>query len=249
MDAFLISNNGFVNYSTEHGLTFGLWVSFCILVLYLGRNLWNPEQQQKYITILLIMAASTQIMKIVIKLWDGSFMITHDLPLHLCNMLPFVMILIMWQKNRYWWAFFFFWIVGGSSHSLFTTSLTESFPHYENIRYWLLHSILVMSALYGAIVYRFDLEKMDIIRSWIGINLLAVIIYPINVWIGSNYVYLNGKPPGTTFYDLLGPWPEYIIQLEFVVLIIFSLVYVIFKLIRNGLTSFSIKVVKRTQNS
>lgn len=228
MDAFFNTNGGFANYSQEHGLTFLFWLVFSLVVLYVGKNHWNENQKRRNITILLIIAASTQIMKVLIKAYDGTFDITKDLPLHLCNMLPFAMIFTMWFKKRGWWAFLFFWIVGGSSHSLFTTSLTESFPHYENIRYWVLHAILVMSAFYGSIVYGFSLEKKDIYRSWLGMNILAAIMYPFNVFIGSNYVYLNGKPPGTTFYDLLGPWPYYLISLEIIIPILFWIIYLLF---------------------
>lgn len=234
MESFLTSNGGFVNYTTEHFVTLGFWVLFSAVILFYGRYRWSEAEQKRNITVLLIIAASTQIMKIVIKNYDGSFDITKDLPLHLCNMLPFAMIWVMWQKNRKWWAFFFFWIVGGSSHSLVTTSLTESFPHHENIRYWVLHSILVMSAFYGSIVYGFRLEKRDILLSWAGINMLAAIIFPINLSLGSNYLYLNAKPPGTTFYDLLGPWPYYILSLEFAVLIVFTIVYLIFVQLSPG---------------
>lgn len=228
MDAFLISNGGFSNFSAEHIITFLFWLVFSLVVLYVGKNYWNEPQKRRNITILLGLAAATQIMKIFIRMYDGSFDATKDLPFHLCNMLPFAMLFAMWFKKRGWWALLFFWIVGGSSHSLFTTSLTESFPHYENIRYWVLHAILVMSAFYGSIVYGFSLEKKDIYRSWLGMNILAAIMYPFNVCIGSNYVYLNGKPPGTTFYDLLGPWPYYLISLEIIIPILFWLIYWLF---------------------
>jgi hypothetical integral membrane protein (TIGR02206 family) len=228
MESFFIPNGNFVNYTTEHYVTLTFWVLFSVVVLLYGRYKWSEEEQKRNITLLLIIAAGTQIMKIVIKNWDGSFDITKDLPLHLCNMLPFAMIWVMWQKNRKWWAFFFFWIVGGSSHSLVTTSLTESFPHHENIRYWVLHSILVMSAFYGSIVYGFRLEKKDIYRSWFGMNVLAAILFPVNVLLGSNYVYLNGKPPGKTFYDLLGPWPYYLITLEVIIPLLFWGIYILF---------------------
>lgn len=228
MDAFLLSNGGFTNYSTEHLITFVFWLLFSITVIYLGKNYWNEDQKRRNIIILLIIAASTQVMKVSIKLWDGSFDITKDLPLHLCNMLPFAMIVAMWLQKRSWWAFLFFWIVGGSSHSLVTTSLTESFPHFENIRYWVLHAILVMSAFYGSLVLGYRLEKKDIYRSWLGMNILAAIMFPLNVLLGSNYVYLNGKPPGKTFYDLIGPWPYYLISLEIIIPVLFWLIYLLF---------------------
>jgi len=41
-------------------------------------------------------------------------------------------------------------------------------------------------------------------------------------------MYLNGKPPGKTFYDLIGPWPDYIIVLEIVVWALFTLMLIPF---------------------
>jgi len=47
-------------------------------------------------------------------------------------------------------------------------------------------------------------------------------IYFANLIFGSNYMYLNAKPPGTTLYSILGPWPWYILSLEGVILVLFS---------------------------
>ncbi|MBK9149992.1 MAG: TIGR02206 family membrane protein [Saprospiraceae bacterium] len=113
----------------------------------------------------------------------------------------------------------------------FTPTLTESLPHYEAVRYWLVHAVIILGALYGLIVYRFDLTFMDALRSAIGLNLLAALIFPVNIWLNANYMYLNGKPPGQTFYDLLGPWPDYILVLEFVVIVFFGgILYLVRKL-------------------
>lgn len=226
-------NGNFFNYGFEHLLSFLLWIAFVIYVLYAGRYQWNLFQQKLYITILISFAAFTQLFKIVTKLNLGTFDITTDLPLHLCNIMPFFMPFIMWYKNRFLWAFFFFWIIGGTFQSLITTTLTESFPHFENIRYWAVHSILTLAALYGGIVYRFDLKFKDVVYSWLGLNTLAAFIYPLNVALSSNYLYLNAKPAGTTMYDLLGPWPWYIVSLEFATFIIFSILFLIFKLFKN----------------
>ncbi|MBK8819231.1 MAG: YwaF family protein [Saprospiraceae bacterium] len=107
LERFLVPNGSFVNYTAEHFVSLTISIIFSVYVLYFGKKYWNPEKQRLYITWLLILAASTQIMKIVIKNYDGSFDITKDLPLHLCNLMPFVMVAVMWAKNRKWWASFF----------------------------------------------------------------------------------------------------------------------------------------------
>ncbi|HPQ21169.1 MAG TPA: TIGR02206 family membrane protein, partial [Saprospiraceae bacterium] len=111
----------------------------------------------------------------------------------------------------------------------FTPTLTEYMPHYEAIRYWIVHSGLPLLAIYGYYIYGWQPTMKDALISGIALNILALIMYPINLLLGSNYVYLNGKPPGTTLYSYLGPWPYYIISLEFVWIIMFSLLVLIFR--------------------
>ena len=43
-------------------------------------------------------------------------------------------------------------------------------------------------------------------------------------------MFMVAKPDGKTMYDLLGDWPYYILQLEFVALLLFSLIYLPFYL-------------------
>ena len=58
--------------------------------------------------------------------------------------------------------------------------------------------------------------------------MLSAVLYPINVMLGANYMYLNAKPPGATFYDLLGPWPDYILMLEFILILFFGMILIPF---------------------
>ncbi len=118
--------------------------------------------------------------------------------------------------------------MAGCAQSIFTPTLTETLPHYEAIRYWLVHGVIILGALYGWLVFGYHLRWKDALVSMIGLNVLALIMFPINVWLQANYMYLNDKPPGTTFYDLLGPWPHYIWMLEFVVVAFFGILLIPF---------------------
>lgn len=229
LDSILLDNHGFRNYGSEHLIWFILCWALIFGFLYFGKKVWNKDQGRRYVTIICLLGAATQIFKLFYRIKIGTFDAATDLPLHLCNLMTLFVPFVVWFKWRTAWGIIFFWIMAGCAQSLFTPTLTESMPNYEAIRYWLVHSTIILAALWGLIVYGYTLRWRDVLNAWIGINALALVLYPINVWLHSNYMYLNGKPPGPTFYDLLSPWPTYVYQLEFVVLIIFSIFFIIFK--------------------
>lgn len=227
-DLFLKDNGNFTNYGWEHGMAFILCIVFIAGVLYFGHHRWNEDKKYKYIVWLTIFGASTQLFKVFYRLYSGVFDIADDLPLHLCNLMTIVMPFIMIFRLKKLWGITFFWILAGCAQSIFTTTLTESLPHYEAIRYWAVHSIIILGALYGTVVLGWKITWKDALRSVIGLNLLAAVMYPLNVALGANYMYLNAKPPGTTFYDLLGPWPYYILVIEVIVNVLFYLMVIPF---------------------
>lgn len=223
-DIFLKENGGFINYGLEHGLCFTGCILFIAACLIFGKRFWNTDQQKMYITVICTLGALTQLFKVIYKWQVGIFDQTNDFPLHLCNIMTLVMPFIMWFKWRFLWGVTFFWILAGCAQSIFTPTLTESLPHYEAVRYWAVHAVIILGALYGLYVYGYKPTVKDAVLSVLGMNMLAAILYPVNLVLGSNYMYLNGKPPGKTFYDLLGPWPDYILVLEFVIILVFSLI-------------------------
>ncbi len=222
LDSFLKENGQFVNFGFEHLLCFSACLVLTGVMLHYGRKYWDADQQVRYVTILCFIGAATQLFKVFYRQYAGIFDQTNDVPLHLCNIMTLVMPFIMWFKWRFMWGVTFFWIMAGCAQSIFTPTLTESLPHYEAVRYWTVHGVIIMAALYGWYVLGYKPTVRDAVNSAIGLNLLAAVIYPVNLALGSNYMYLNGKPPGKTFYDLLGPWPQYILILEFVLVLFFA---------------------------
>ena len=65
-------------------------------------------------------------------------------------------------------------------------------------------------------------------RIFVWTNIYMVIIFFLNLAIGSNYLFVAGKPEFPTLLDMLAPWPWYIIELEAVGFAIFFLLYVPF---------------------
>lgn len=231
MNSLFETTHLFASYDTEHLL---LLTGFVFLGLLFFRVLGSRPQpvQRKILLGIAVLLSVTQLLKVPVNMYLGTFDVKHDIPLHLCNFLPFVLIWVYFTKSRKVWGTVFFWIVLGVSQANLTPSVQFSLFHYDAIRYWMVHMGLVLLALYPALIWKWDLERKDILRTVGWLNVAAALIFGINLLLGSNYMYVMAKPPGTTFFSLLPPWPAYILVLE-VILVIWSLmVYALFKWIR-----------------
>ena len=231
-NAFFTDNFNFKNYSLEHLMVIIVSVLLSVLIILFAKKKLSPRHQKLFGFYLAIIILFSQLAKVFIKMHLGVFDKSHDLPLHLCNMMPFFVPIAMLYRSRIIWAVLFFWIMGGTFQSLITPTLQHSFPHYEFFRYWFVHCGLVMIMIYGAVVLGFRLTIKDAILSAVLLNVLAFIIYNVNNLLDSNYLYLQAKPAGTTLYSFLSPWPWYILQLELVLVVLFTMIYLPFHFIR-----------------
>lgn len=228
LEAFLTDNFQFTAHGWEHLVSVILFMLLGILYIKLNKGLAD-RKQRKIAFWLGILILASQLFKTFIRLYLGNFDHREDLPLHLCNMMPFLIPWALLFKWRAVWAVLFLWIMAGTFQSIFTPTLVHSFPHYEYFRYWLVHVGLVILAILPIFIWDWRLQKKDILNGFIGINILALLMYFINLGLDANYMYLIAKPKGDgTLYDVLGPWPYYILSLEVVAILLFSILYLPF---------------------
>ncbi len=72
------------------------------------------------------------------------------------------------------------------------------------------HGLLVTAGIFMTTVEGFRPTWKSVLRIAIVANVYMVIIYFINVALGSNYMMLNGKPATASLLDMLPTWPYYI---------------------------------------
>lgn len=222
----------FSSYSGEHLILLTGFVAFFVWFIRYTKS--KPERFQQKILLGIALGLSVlQLAKIPLNLYAGVFDVTKDIPLHMCNFLPFIMIWVYATKNRTVWATIFFWIILGVSQANLTPSVEFSLFHYDAIRYWSVHLMLVLLGLYPAIVWKWELELKDVLRTFIALNLVAGVIYFLNLILSSNYLYVMGKPPGTTFFSLLPEWPTYILVLEAIIIIWSLMIWGVFRMVKK----------------
>lgn len=246
MNSFFETTHIFAAYDTEHFLLLTGFVLFGFLFFRVLSSRPEPVQRNILLGIAVILSI-TQLLKVPMNIYLGIFDVQNDIPLHLCNFLPFVLIWVYAVRSRKVWGIIFFWVILGVSQANLTPSVEFSLFHYDAIRYWMVHMGLVLLALYPAVIWKWDLKRKDILRTVIWLNVVAGLIFGINLLLDSNYMYVMAKPPGTNFYSLLPPWPAYILVLEVILMIWSFMVYGLFKWIREKFNAFPTPVMEKTR--
>ena len=145
----------------------------------------------------------------------GEWSIQEDLPLHLCSLMIWMSPLLLLKKNFRIYEFVFFLGIGGAFQSLMTPNLTYyNFPHDRFFQTFIGHGGILITAVVMTVVDGLRPERKSGIRVFLIANVYMIIMLFVNKVIGSNYMWVSGKPEAASLLDYLGPWPYYIIGIE-----------------------------------
>lgn len=230
MDYFALNYQGtpFELFGTAHLVALGVVFSALLALGVWGRRVdgrWRTAFRIGLAAILLVNEAGWHYWHLSHNVWTVQTM----LPLHLCNLLVFGSAAMLLTRNKTLYEFAYFLGIGASSQALFTPGLGRfGFPHYLFFQAMTSHAAIVAAALYMTLVEGYRPTWRSLIRVAIWTNLYLVVIFVLNQFLGSNYLFIAHNPPEPTLIDLLGPWPWYILSMEAIGLLIFLLLYVPF---------------------
>lgn len=223
---FYSPESNFNMFGIIHILTL-LFITSCMIAFYLYRHNLRP-----YRDIIRIVIGWTLIFsRLSLDAWyliTNNWTLDDSLPLQLCSISSVMCGIMLLTKSRPLFEVFYFLAVGGSMQAMLTPNLGFGFPQYRFLQFFLSHALIFIAPLILCWLYHFKITKRSLLKSLFFVNVLALIIYFINRSIGSNYLYLMGKPDSASLLDVLGPYPYYIISLEVVAFIIFILLYLPF---------------------
>ena len=148
---------------------------------------------------------------------------TLKIPLQLCDLAIFFMAVALISHSHVVEEVAFFWGLAGSSQAMFTPDLAQGFPSFQFCQFFLGHCAVILSAVYLAVRGRVRLGVSSVWKAWIVTNLYAGVAGLINWRFGLNLGYLAAKPRVPTVLNFFGPWPYYIIGMEFLAIGLFFL--------------------------
>lgn len=147
----------------------------------------------------------------------GKWTAQTMLPLQICSLLVWLGALMLVTKSYTIYEFTYFLGIGGALQALLTPDLgVYGFPHFRFFQTFISHGLIITSAVYMTVVEGFRPTWRSLLRVAIWTNAYMIVIFFLNLSIGSNYLMINGKPGTPSLLDLLPSWPVYIIYMELI---------------------------------
>jgi len=135
------------------------------------------------------------------------------LPLHLCGLSVILTAWVLAMRSYRTYEVVYFWAWGGTLQALLTPDLDRGYPSPAFIAFFIGHGLVIVGVLYATLVFRFRPRLVSIFKSLGALLPVVAIVAPINLWLGTNYLFLSTKPQQPSLMDYLGPWPWYILSL------------------------------------
>ncbi len=221
-EAFLCDNNNFKAWDTEHFAWLVIAVCWWFLWILIGLRQKTEAKKTKIGLIMALIPVATWFLFLGIVFWVGDWGINNVLPLHLCYALNFVMPFMLARRSHLIYDITYFWVMAACLQALFTPDLKTAWPGWFSLKYWPVHIGLVGSTLYATIVYKFRPTYKGIYWALLFGNLFVAVLHPLNMWLGTNFMYTEKPPPGTLLEHL---GEHYLLAAEPIALLFFHIVY------------------------
>jgi len=162
---------------------------------------------------------------------EGRLNLRNTLPLEICDGATLAAVIALLTRNRFAFELTYLWGLGLSSQGLLSPVSSGVFPDVIYIRYWVIHSGIVVAALYLGPARGMPLRPGAFRRATI-IALAWLAAAAVADWLlDANYMFLRAKPPHSGM-DKLGPWPWYIVVVTVFGILVMGLLTLLFRLWR-----------------
>ena len=217
----------FVAYGPSHLVVLAVFVIGAALLVYLGRKQSDAQARlfSRGMAVLLLLAF---VVALIYKLIHPD--LATSVPLQLCDVAELTAAYALWTQRHWAFTLTYYWCLVLSSQALITPDIgtpqegAPDFPHHLFVTFFTLHVLAVWAAIYltwGRGMrprwrdYRF---AVVVTLAW------AAGTFAFNAVAGTNYGYLNRKPPTASILDLLGPWPVYLFVEVAIVCVVWTLI-------------------------
>jgi hypothetical integral membrane protein (TIGR02206 family) len=162
-----------------------------------------------------------------------AFDLADALPLQLCDVTVIAAALALWFRRPLLVELTYFWALAGSMQALLTPDLSQHFPDFLFIQYYVAHGGAVVAALLLTVGLRLPPRPRAVITIAAITLGYAAFVGLVDAATGANYMYLRSKPPSPTPLDFLGPWPWYLAPAALIGAVLFLVLDLPFRL-RGG---------------
>jgi hypothetical integral membrane protein (TIGR02206 family) len=216
----------FTAYGPSHLVVLGLFVIGAVVLVWVGRR--QSESQARLLgRVLAVLIVAAFVVALVYKLIRPA--LDTSVPLQLCDIAELTAAYALWSQRHWAFALTYYWGLVLSSQALITPDVgtaeegAPDFPHHLFVTFFTLHVLVVWSAIYLTWGRRMRPTWRSYRFAVVATVIWAVFTFIFNAVTGTNYGYLNRKPPTASLLDVLGPWPVYLLAEVAIVLTVWAL--------------------------
>jgi len=140
----------------------------------------------------------------------GTWSASYALPFQLCDVAGVVAAAALWTRQPLLVELTYFWGLAGTANGLITPDVSDHFPTFGFMQYFIAHGTIVAAALLLVVGLRLAPRPGAVLRVFGLTFALMVLDAAVNLVTGGNYMYLRYTPGAHSLLDVLGPWPWYI---------------------------------------
>ncbi|WP_227395367.1 TMEM164-related integral membrane acyltransferase [Jeotgalibacillus aurantiacus] len=222
-----VPDERFILFSFEHMVVLALFLIALISGLKIFLRPFSDRSKKFYtnvfIVIFILSELSYQIWAVSAGIWRAS----NYLPFQLCSFSTFFGIFLLLKRNTSLFYFYFYIAFFPPLFALITPDLIYSFPHYFFFKFFIQHIAIPLSAVFLLARDQYELPPRSIWIAFILLNITAACIALVNRITGGNYFFLQGPPVSNTVLSFLGKGVFYILSLELLAVLLFTLTWFI----------------------
>ena len=219
----------FVLFGTVHLITMALTILVPLGLAFLGRRSARADAIIRWGFVVLILGGWISWYALFIaRGWLG---IGNILPVNLCDWAMIALLIALIRKSPRAYELAYAWAIAGTVQGIVTPDVNYSFPEPQFIIFMLTHADIVAGVLYLTFGTRLR-QTPDSIPRVIAWTLGYGVVAGLTDWIlGTNYGFMRAKPTHATLYDLLSPWPYYLLEVVAIGIAAVFLLYLPFYLL------------------
>jgi hypothetical integral membrane protein (TIGR02206 family) len=211
----------FTAYGPSHWTVLAVFAIGAAALIWIGRGQTEPQARvlgRVLGALMLAVFGIALVYKLIHPTLDGS------VPLQLCDIAELMSAYALWSQRHWAFALTYYWGLVLSSQALITPDVgAPDFPSHGFLTFFALHVLVVWAAIYltwgRGMRPQWRSYRFAIITTLVWV----VFTFTFNVIAGTDYGYLNRKPPVASLLDALGPWPVYLLAEVVIVLIVWAL--------------------------
>lgn len=160
------------------------------------------------------------------NIYHGLWNIRDLLPLHLCSVFVWVGAYMLVTNNYTIFEFMFLLGIPAALQAFLTPDAGKfGFPHFRFFQVLMSHGFIITSALYMRFVKGYRPTWNSVKKVLIVANIYGIIVFIINMILGSNYMFSAHKIETASIMDAMPAWPYYLIFFELLGVICVLLLY------------------------